>query len=436
MRTLAFEVLLIVLLLVFNGIFSMSELAIVSARRVRLRQMAESGSKGAAKAIELAENSSRFLSTVQIGITLVGILAGAFGGATIAGVLANFLADLPYVGPYSSTFSFALVVAVITYFSIVVGELIPKSLALNAPEKIAVAVSRPMMLLSRFSSPVVWMLMAPTSLVLRLFKVQATVDPPVTDEEIKDLIDVGTKAGVFQESEQGLMESVINLGDQRISSLMTPRLKIEWMDLNDPVDKIRETLQDCRFSRLPAARGKLDDVCGYVSAKALLSQIIKRGDLDPEAVLQSPIYVPETLTILELLERFRTSHTHFAVVVDEFGGVEGLITMNDVLEAIVGELPASQHFVSGDLITRAADGTLVADGRTPIFEFLEELDIKELPADERDAYHTLAGFVLARLGKVPKTGDRFTWHSIGFTIAAMEQNRVATVIVNLPDQEG
>jgi len=427
MSLIAFEVLLIFVLLILNGIFSMSELAVVSARRIRLQQSAENGSKGAQAALDLAENPSHFLSTVQIGITLVGILAGAFGGATIAEILAGQLGKIPPLAPYAAAIAFTIVVAVITYFSIIIGELIPKSLALNSPEKIATIVSRPMKVLSYISSPVVWLLTTPTALVLKVFRVHASVEPPVTDEEIKGLIDAGTKAGVFEETEQNLIESVIHLGDQGVTSLMTPRTKIVWLDLENSPEKIREQLIDSRFSRLPVARGGLDNLVGYAAAKALLGHFLKENELSPTAVLRQPLYIPETITILELLEKFRLSHTHFAIIVDEFGGVEGLVTIHDVLEAIVGELPNSQHTLPEQGIKPGENGSMIFDGQVSINDFKEALGVKELPFEERDGYHTVAGFALARLGKLPAIGDRFRWNKYEFEIISMERNRVDKV---------
>ena len=431
MEIILLEVLLILTLLVINGVFSMSELAVVSARRIRLEQQAEKGNRGARAALELADNPNNFLSTVQIGITLVGILAGAFGGATIAGILAEYLKAVPLIEPYATSIAFALVVAVITYLSIVIGELIPKSLALSAPEKIASLVSRPMRLISTISAPVVWLLSVPTVFILKLLRVRASVEPPVTDEEIKGLIDAGVGAGVFEKSEKDLIESVISLGDQRITSLMTPRTKIAWLDLNDPAEEIRRALTENRFSRLPVARGEIDNIIGYATAKSLLAQLIKTGELNPSATLRAPFYVPETLTILELLEQFRESHTHFAIVVDEFGGVEGLVTINDVLEAIIGELPNSQHILPEHGVTRRTDGALVLDGRLPILDFKEVLALKNLPSEEQDVYQTLAGFVLFRLGKVPETGERFAWDRYEFEVISMEQKRIDKVLVSI-----
>jgi putative hemolysin len=301
MELILLEVLLILALLVINGIFSMSELAVVSARRIRLQQLAEKGNRGAQVALELAEKPSSFLSTVQIGITLVGILAGAFGGATIAGFLAEQLARVTLVAPYATSLAFVLVVAVITYFSIVIGELIPKSLALNSPEKIAALVARPMRLISVVSKPFVWLLSVPTVFILKVFRVKASVEPPVTDEEIKGLIDAGTKAGVFEKSEKDIIESVIGLGDQRVTSVMTPRTKIIWLDLDDSMEELRQQLTASRFSRLPVARGKIDNIIGYATAKALLGHLIQNGEINLPAILRAPFYVPETLTILELL---------------------------------------------------------------------------------------------------------------------------------------
>ena len=434
MELILLEILLIFVLLLINGIFSMSELAVVSARRIRLQQQAEKGSRGAQVALELAENPNNFLSTVQIGITLVGILAGAFGGVTIAGILAEYLKAAPVVGDYATSIAFAVVVAVITYFSIVIGELIPKSLALNSPEKIATMVSRPMKLISFLSSPVVWLLSVPTVFILKIFRVRATVEPPVTDEEIKGLIDAGTKAGVFEETEQDLIESVISLGDQRITALMTPRTKIHWLDLEDSSQEIRRQLTESRFSRLPVARLNIDNILGYATAKKLLGQIIREGEINLTAVLMQPLFVPETLTILELLERFRESHTHFAVVIDEFGGVEGLVTINDILEGIIGELPNSQHILPEHGVFRRKDGSLILDGRLPVLEFKEVLELKDLPSEEQNVYQTLAGFILYRLGKVPEVGEKFTWDNFAFEIISIEQNRIDKVLVTTVSQ--
>ncbi len=429
MGEIAFEVVLVFVLLIINGIFSMSELSVVSSRKIRLQQSAEKGSKGAQTALALAESPNNFLSTVQIGITLVGILSGAFGGATIARELTAQIDKVSLLAPYSAGISFVIVVGVITYFSIIIGELIPKSIALNAPEKIASLVSRPMKFLSVAASPIVWLLSAPTSFVLKLFRVHAVVEPPVSDEEIKGLIDAGTKAGVFEESEQDLLESIIHLDDRHVVSLMTPRTKIAWLNVEDAAEKIKQKLIDSQFSRLPVCRGGLDAIIGYASAKSLLAHLLKDGEINLPVILKQPLYVPETITALELLEQFKKAHTHFAVVIDEFGGVEGLVTVHDVLEAIVGNLPTGNHSHSRQDTISREDGSRLMDGQTSVIDLKEALDLKELPAEERDQYHTLAGFVMTHLGKVPRTGDRFEWHGFSFQVEAMEHNRVDKVLI-------
>jgi putative hemolysin len=427
MEIIALEVATVLVLVVLNGVFSMSELAVVSARRARLQPMADKGHLGARAAIELADEPRAFLSTVQIGITLVGILAGAFGGATISNLLAEQLARVPGLAGYAATISFLLVVLAITYLSIVLGELIPKSFALSAPEKIAIAVSRPMRLLSRAASPVVWLLSTPTSAVLRLFKVHASVEPPVTDEEIISLIDAGTKAGVFEKTEQDMFESVIHLGDQRVTTAMTPRTRVAWLDLDDPAETLKAMLAETPYSRLPVGRGRLDNIQGYVSAKGLLHQLAGGRDLDVLAAVRQPIYVPESVTVLELLETFRASATHLAVVVDEHGGVEGLVTMHDLLEVIVGEIERGPHAAADPRVTQGPDGSIVVDGRLPVEELAELIGAESLAEGGEGKYQTAAGFVLSRFSSFPRAGDRFRFGEQEFVVDTMDGHRVSKI---------
>jgi putative hemolysin len=429
MELLVLEIVLIFVLLLINATFSMSELAVVSARKLRLQKRADEGDKGAQAALNLAAAPDNFLSTVQIGITLVGILAGAFGGAGIAGYLSELFQSASFSETFSETISFVIVVSVITYFSVVVGELIPKSIALNYPERIAATVARPMQLISLIASPVVWFLSKPTGLILRFFKVHAVVDPPITDDEIKGMIAQGTEAGVFEEAEQGLLESVIHLGDQRITALMTPRLEITWIDIESSTEAIQNTINESSFSRFPVGRGTVDNIIGYVAAKYLLKQFINGEPFDLERVIQKPLYVPETITALELLEKFKNAHTHLAIIVDEFGATEGLVTMNDVLEAIVGELATNVGISSDDGIIEQKDGSFIIDGRTVVDDFIEALKLKSLPANERGQYDTIAGFVLMHLGRVPSEGESFEWRGYRFLVTEMQRNRIVKVTV-------
>jgi putative hemolysin len=427
MNEIAFEILLVAGLLIINGLFSMTEIAVVSARRVRLARAAADGSAGAAKAVELQENPDRFLSTVQIGITLVGILSGAFGGALLSDEIGALVAQVPSLAPYSEQIGFGVVILVITYFALVIGELVPKNIALNRPELIATIFSRPMDLVSKITAPAVWVLSASTRLILKIFRVNASTDSAITEEEIRAHIAHGTEIGVLDETEQDLIESVIRLDDQRITALMTPRTKIEWIDLDDDADEIRQQIIESQYSRMPVARGSLDDVIGLVKSRDLLAQVLSGNQLDLEKPARQPVFAPETKTALELLEIFKESASHVALVVDEFGAIVGLVTMNDVLEAIVGDLPVA-GVVDHSVVLRD-DGSMLLDGHLSVADFRDVLKLKELPDDERDAYQTLAGFVLTRLERLPVEGDKFEWESYTFEVMDMDGRRVDKVLV-------
>jgi putative hemolysin len=428
MSEIGIEIVLLAILLLFNGLFSMSEIAIVSARRVRLAKMAESGNSGAKTAIELAENPDRFLSTVQIGITLVGILSGAFGGATISKTLAAWLNQFPALAGYSEAISFFLVVLVITYFSLIIGELLPKSIGLKYPELISVNFAKPMQFVSRLTSPVVWLLSASTTALLKILQIKQPANELVTEEEIKALIAQGTASGVIDETEQDLLESVIRLDEQNIKSLMTPRLKISWLNLAESNDIIKRKIIKSQHSRLPVGQGSVDNIVGYVKTRDLLTHLLQGNGFDLEVVLKQPLFVPETKTALELLEMFKTSETSFGVVVDEFGSTEGVVSLNDVMEAIVGDLP------SGGILNQSAvqreDGSWLLDGRLSTTEFKDILGLKKLPANARTSYKTLAGFIIKRLQKVPKIGDRFDWEDWIFEVVDMDGKRVDEVLVS------
>lgn len=427
MNEIAFEVFLVACLIIINGLFSMTEIAVVSARRVRLARAAADGSAGAAKAVELQENPDRFLSTVQIGITLVGILSGAFGGALLSDEIGALVAQVPSLAPYSKQIGFGVVILIITYFALVIGELVPKNIALNRPELIASIFSRPMDLVSKLTAPAVWLLSASTRLILKIFRINASTDSAITEEEIRAHIAHGTEIGVLDETEQDLIESVIRLDDQRITALMTPRTKIEWIDLDDDADEIRQQIIDSQFSRMPVAHGSLDDVIGLVKSRDLLAQVLSGHQLDLEKPARQPVFAPETKTALELLEIFKESSSHVALVVDEFGAIVGLVTMNDVLEAIVGDLPVA-GVVDHSVVVRE-DGSMLLDGHLSVADFRDLLKLKELPDDERDAYQTLAGFVLTRLERLPVEGDKFEWESYSFEVIDMDGRRVDKVLV-------
>lgn len=428
MNSQAFEVLFVLLLIIANGVFSMAESAIVASRKARLQQAAQEGDSKARAALDLAQSPNRFLATTQIGITLIGILSGAFGGATMSKSLAAQFRGMPVVGPYADTLAFAIVVLVITYLSLVVGELVPKRLAMNAPERIAALVAVPMRSLSIVASPFVSILGVSTDLVLRLLGQKPSEEPPVTEEEIKVMIEQGTEAGVFALAEKEIVERVFRLGDRRVASLMTRRSEIAWLDIEDSFEENKKKMAASSFSRIPLCRGGLDNVMGIVRAKDLLTQCMEGHAVDLTTGLQPPVFVPESLPALKLLESLKKARTHTALIIDEHGTTQGLVTLHDILSAIVGELPAVDDTDEPYAVQRE-DGSWLLDGMMPIDELKELLDIDELSGDETGNYSTLSGFVMAELGRIPTASDHFEAAGLRFEILDMDGHRIDKVLV-------
>jgi len=433
MGNLPLEVLIVLLLIIANGIFALSEVAVVASRKARL-QRAQEGDHNAQIALELAEDPSRFLSTVQIGITLVGIFAGAFGGATLATGIARYLATIPVIGVYADTISLGLVVLAITYLSLIVGELAPKRIALQNPERIASLVAKPMRRLSVLTGPVVSLLSRSTDLLLRLIGVQATEEPAVTEEEIKVMIGQGAESGVFAVAEQEMVERIFRFGDRAVSSLMTRRPDIVWLDLEDPLEKNLAILAGRVYSRLPVCRGSLDEVVGVLRAKDLLNQSVEGKPFDLMSVLQPPVFVPETLPAIKLLERLRQARTHIVLVVDEHGSVEGLVTLNDILGALIGDLPAVDESDEPYAVQRD-DGSWFLDGMLPVDDFKALLDIDKLPDEETGNFQTLSGFVMMQMGRVPTVGEYFDAVDLRFEVADMDGYRIDKVLVFPKERE-
>jgi putative hemolysin len=426
MGEVTFEIVFIILLVIANGIFALSEMAIVSARKTRLQQWASEGNSRARTALELAVSPDRFLSTVQVGITLVGVFAGAFGGATISEQLARRLKTFPAIASYSEAISVGIVVLSITYLSLVIGELVPKRLALTNPEKIAALVAKPMRTLSTIAHPVVYILGVSTQVVFKLFGIKPSSEPAVTEEEIKIMIEQGTQAGVFEEKEQALLESVLRLGDKRISSVMTPRLDVVWLDLQTSEDEIKRKIMASHYSRFPVCRGSLDNIIGIVKAKDLL---ISGDAFDLMNYMKRPLFIPKSRSALETLETFKYAHTHLALVIDEYGAIQGLVTTNDILEAIVGDIMlASQQ--SEVYAVQREDGSWLLDGALPIDEFKAIFSVRKMPGEERGAYQTLAGFIMLYLGRIPAVADIFEWGGLRFEIVDMDRNRVDKVLIS------
>jgi magnesium and cobalt exporter, CNNM family len=422
------EGLVIFLLIIINGIFAMSEIAVVSARKSRLQQLAEAGNTKARAALELANAPNQFLSTIQVGITLIGVLAGAFGGATIAKHLAVWLEELPPLAPYSQALSLALVVAVTTYLSLIVGELVPKRLALNSPERLAAAMAGPMRTLSMLAYPLVHVLGLSTEFVLHLLGMKPSTEPAVTEEEIRALIEEGARSGMFEEAEREMVERVFRLGDRRVGAVMSPRTEIVWLDSEAPLEEIRDTIMGSAHSRFLVAQGSLDNVLGIVQAKDLLVHFLGEHAVDLTTILQQPLFVPETMSALKVLELFKQSGTHIALAIDEYGGIQGLVTPNDILEAIVGDLPAAGEDAE-PLALQREDGSWLLDGMLPVDEFKALFHLGPLPGEEQAVYHTLAGFVIMQLGRIPRAGDYFEWDEWKIEVVDMDGNRVDKVLV-------
>jgi putative hemolysin len=427
-----FEIIFIAVLILVNGLLAMAEIAFVSVRKARLQYRAEAGDRRAQEALELANNPSDMLSATQIGITLVGILAGAFGGATIASRLAALLGNVEVLAPYSNAIAIFLVVTVISYLSLILGELAPKRLALSNAERVASQLAGPMRLLARMTSPIVRFLTFSTDVVLRLLGARPSDEPPVTEDEIRVLLEQGTEAGVFEEAEQDMVEGVFRLGDRRVGLLMTPRREIIWLDLEDPPEETQRKIIQSVHSRLPVAEGSLDQVVGIVQAKVLLVRILSGEALDLGAALEPAQYIPESMPALRVLKMFRESGVHVALVVDEFGGIQGLVSLFDILEAIVGDIAVVGQVEESEVIRRE-DGSWLLDGGLPIDEFKEIFDLTALPEEDRGYYQTLGGFIMTHLGRVPSTSDHFEWAGLRIEVVDMDGFRIDKVIV-LPER--
>jgi putative hemolysin len=428
MSSITFDILFLLLLIIGNGVLAMAEIAVVSARKARLQQWANEGDPKARAALELANAPTPFLSTIQMGITLVGVLAGALGGTTIARALAARLGHIPWLGPYSEAVALGLVVVAITYLSLVLGELVPKRLALHRPERIAAAVAPLMRLLSVLTAPAARLLSASTELVLRGLGVRPAPEPPVTEEEIIVLLEQGMRAGMFEKAERLMVESVFRLGDRRIGALMTPRTEIVWLDVDDPPEELRHKIAASAHASFLVAQGSIDNVLGLVDAKDIAARCLAGQGVELRALVHPPPLVPESMRALKLLEVFKQSGAHTALVIDEYGALQGLVTLHDLLEAIIGEIRLAGQPAEPQMVQRE-DGSWLVDGLVPVDEFKERFQLKALPGEEEGMYQTLGGFVMMRLGRIPAAGDHFDWHGLRFEVVDMDGYRVDKVLV-------
>jgi putative hemolysin len=412
----------IAVLLILNGVLAMAETALLSTRKARLQNELNKGDERAGVALKLTENPNQFLSVIQIGITSIDLLIGALTGATLGAWIESQIDHYPLLAPYSTLIGIFIGVLPVTYLSLVLGELVPKRLALRDPEGVSSFVAGPMMFFSRLFHPFVRFLSFSTESVLRIMGVKVSTDPPVTEEEIQLLIDQGTQAGVFEESEQDMVEGVFSLADQRVYSLMTPRPDVVWLDVNDSVEEIRQKLADSNLSRFPVRQGSLDAIVGIVRARDLLVQSLNNEPIVLKNILKPAFFVPETMFASRALELFKEKGTDMLLVIDEFGALQGLLTINDILEEIVGEMEIEEPQA-----TQRPDGSWLLDGMLEVDDFKEIFDLPLLPHE--DEYETLSGFVMMSLGRVPQPTDRFEWHGLKFEVMDMDGRRVDKVLV-------
>jgi putative hemolysin len=417
------------LLILINGLLAMSEIAIVSARKSRLQKLADDGSPGARTALDLSNNPSAFLSTIQVGITTVGILSGAIGENALAEPFRQWLAEFAWLRPYAHGISLTVVVVLLTYFSVVVGELVPKRLGLLAPETIAAIIASPMTFFSRVARPLVWLFSSSSGLILRLIGARPGTEAPVTDDEINVLMEQGAEAGVFHESEQAFVSNVLRLDEQRIAAIMTHRNDIYALDLDAPEDEIRACLSESPFTRIVVCRDGLEHIVGILRAVDLLKLALAGEKLDIEPYLRQPLYVPEGVTTTHLLESFRKARQQIALIVDEYGELLGMVTLTDVLTSIVGDVPSSDASEMDEIVRRDETSWLI-DGSVTIERLRSALEIEdEFPGEDENAYNTLGGLVMYTLGRIPAVADAFNANGFRVEVVDMDKNRVDKVLL-------
>ena len=432
------EALLIFLLILANGVFATAEIAVVSSNRMRLARMAAEGNAGAATAEGLAATPNRFLSTVQVGITMVGVLSGAFGGAALAEPVGAAIARIELLRPVAPTLGLVVVVLAITYLSLVVGELVPKRIALNAPEQLAARLAPLMSGLSRIAAPLVRLLSLSTEGVLRLLRVRPSEEAAVGEEDIHMMVEQGIRAGTVEPAEREIIQQAFWLGERRVNAILTPRHQVAWIDLEESDSLVTELTAERPHARYLVCRGDLDTVAGFVHSRDLLVTCLRGETLDLESVLATPLFVPETMPALTLLDQFKTSGVHFAVVLDEYGGVEGIVTLGDLLEELVGDVPEVSELSSPPVQDLPGGGWSV-DGMVELEELADLLGATAFPGSVEDAaldvgraqvsVRTLGGFVTARLGRVARVGDVVPFAGYRFEVTAMDRLRVARVRV-------
>lgn len=423
------DILIILGLILVNGVFAMSEIAIVSSKRIRLQKLAENGSLGAKAALDLSESPSRFLSTVQIGITLIGIFTGAFGEASLVTELTSRLETWTFIGDYAREISLAVVVIGITFASLILGELVPKRIGMQYPETIASVIAAPMQWLSRIMGPFVKILTITTEFMLRLLRLHNKKDDAVTEEDIAGMLREGTNAGLFEKTEHDIVSRALRLDDLRVGALMTPRMDVHFIDLDDALEKNLTKIADSSYNRFPVCKGGLSHIVGVVHAGSLFEQTIRGQQIDISAVIKPPLFVPETISAMQLLETLKKNRAELALVIDEYGEIEGIVTLSDVLGALVGDVSIIDQNHEVDAVQRE-DGSWLIDAGVSFDRFRELLDTTvQFPEESAGTYHTLAGFVMTWLGHIPKISDYFEWEGYRIEVVDMDRNRIDRLLI-------
>jgi putative hemolysin len=423
------EIIILLVLIFINGLFVMSEIALVSARKSRLEHLAEKGDLKAKRALELSNNPEKFLAAAQIGITFVAILTGVYSGDRFGGYLEPGIRKIDVLAPYANTIATTIVVIIVTFLSILFGELIPKRIGLLRSEKISKLVARPMNGFARATHPIVWILNKISNLFFRLFKIKRSKDDAITEEEIKTLIGEGTEAGTIDEAEQDIIERVFHLGDRNITSLMTHRSDIIWFNLDDNEDKIKEKILQEPHSIYPICDGEIDNIKGVVSIKDLY---VSPDDTLFKELMLPALFIPENNTAYQVLEKFKQSKLHSCFIVDEYGSILGMITLNDILEAIVGDMP--QPDVPDYEIRKREDGSFLIDGQIPFYDFLTYFEKADWLNEGEHDFDTLAGFILHELEHIPKTGEKLEWKGFRIEIIDMDGHRIDKVLVKISEE--
>ncbi|MFK6999693.1 hemolysin family protein [Flavobacterium oreochromis] len=419
------EIVIIFLLILLNGVFSMSEIALISARKNRLETAAKKGNTSAKTALDLANSPNKFLSTVQIGITLIGILTGIYSGDKITHDVQEFFAIYPMTAPYSKSLGTGVVVVVLTFFSLVLGELLPKRIGLNYPEMIAKAVAVPMKMISVITAPFIWLLTTSTEFILKVLNIKPTADGKVTEEEIKAIIKEGTEGGEVQEIEQDIVERVFHIGDRKVNSLMTHRKSVVYLSLEDQVSELKLQVLEELHSVYPVCKDNLDNVVGVVFLKDLFASFEKGGDFDLRSITKEPVYFIEHTSAYKALENFKKTKVHYAFVTDEYGVLQGIITLNDILEALVGD--AAEFYEEEFQLIAREDGSWLVDGHYSLHDFLTYFDMDDLINDYEVT--TVSGLIMTELGSIPKVGEKLIWNRMELEVIDMDGVKIDKVIV-------